>query len=207
MSIFRKLAARTLSAVRSLLVSKHLVKRGGSFVPLSGSKLIFAKGSTICLRGVLRLGANCIRPNGRSSIVRMDKRSRIDVNGDFSFFYGADVILFEDALLELGAGFINSDCRIRCHEHIRIGEGCAISHEVTIMDSDAHLLNGKKSQGPVIIEDHVWIGTRVTILNNVTIGEGSVVAAGSIVTKDVPSHSLVAGVPAKVIKNGITWAK
>lgn len=52
----------------------------------------------------------------------------------------------------------------------------------------------------VVIEDDVWIGTRATILHGVTVGRGSIVAAGAVVTKDVPRYSIVAGVPAQVIK-------
>tara|TARA_A100001391_G_C5079914_1_gene279860 strand:- start:4151 stop:4474 length:324 start_codon:yes stop_codon:yes gene_type:complete len=52
----------------------------------------------------------------------------------------------------------------------------------------------------VVIEDDVWVGTRAVILHGVTVGRGSIVAAGAIVTKDVPRYSIVAGVPAQVIK-------
>ena len=52
----------------------------------------------------------------------------------------------------------------------------------------------------VVIEDDVWIGTRSIILPGVTIGKGSVIAAGSVVTKDVPPYNLVGGIPAKIIK-------
>ena len=57
---------------------------------------------------------------------------------------------------------------------------------------------------PVVIEDDVWIGANSTILKGVTIGEGSVVAAGSVVTKNVPAYTIVGGVPAKIIKNRFT---
>jgi len=56
------------------------------------------------------------------------------------------------------------------------------------------------STSTVIIEDDIWIGANAVVLPGVTIGHHSVVAAGAVVTKDVPPHSLVAGVPAKVIK-------
>ena len=53
---------------------------------------------------------------------------------------------------------------------------------------------------PMIIKDNVWIGMSAIILKGVTIGEGAIVAAGAVVTRDVPAHAIVAGVPAKVIK-------
>nr|MBQ4455475.1 acyltransferase [Clostridia bacterium] len=122
--------------------------------------------------------------------------------------YGADIVLFKGAALELGKdSFINSDCKIRCHRKIVIGDDCAISHDFTVMDSDAHKLNGHSSTEPVIIGNHVWIGTRVTILNGVHVGDGAVIAAGSIVTRDVPPGTLVGGVPMKVIKENVTWEK
>ena len=71
------------------------------------------------------------------------------------------------------------------------------------MDSNAHYLNDDKNEKPVFIKDNVWIGTRVTVLSGVTIGEGAVVGANSLVTKDVPPYSLVAGVPARVIKEKV----
>ena len=62
---------------------------------------------------------------------------------------------------------------------------------------------GNTEDEPIIIEDDVWIGRRAIILGGVTIGKGSVVGAGAVVTKDVPPYSVVGGVPAKVIKNRI----
>ena len=56
------------------------------------------------------------------------------------------------------------------------------------------------SKGPVIIGNNVWIGDKATVLPNVTIGDGAVIAANAVVTKDVPPYSIVAGNPAKVIK-------
>lgn len=157
------------------------------------------------LNGDLKLNANRTGHNGRSSVLRIDENSVLECNG-FSFMYGADVILFKNSHLVLGKGsFINSDCKIRCHKEITIGEGCAISHDFTVMDSDAHELNGSRNTNPVHIGKHVWIGTRVTILNGVMVGDGAVIAAGSLVTKDVPARVLVGGVPAKVLKEKVEW--
>lgn len=101
--------------------------------------------------------------------------------------------------------YINHRTELRCYEKINIGNRCAISWDVTIMDTDYHQIDTIKHIAPTIIEDHVWVGCKSVILKGVTIGEGSIVAAGSIVTKNVPPYTLVAGNPAKVIKEKISW--
>lgn len=162
--------------------------------------------SKIVLDGNLILNGNRMGENGRSSILRMDEGSLFHVKGKFNFFYGADIILFKNSVLTLDEGsFINSDCKIRCHKNISIGKYCAISHDFTVMDSDAHKINGIKQTKPVSIGNHVWIGTRVTILKGVTIGDGAVLAAGAVVTHDIPSGCMAGGVPAKIMKRDVIW--
>jgi acetyltransferase-like isoleucine patch superfamily enzyme len=84
---------------------------------------------------------------------------------------------------------------------IIIGNNVDIGQETNIWTAE-HDPNSDKHEtriGKVVIEDYVWLATRVTILPDVTIGKGAVVATGSIVTKSVPSMAIVAGVPAKII--------
>lgn len=84
-----------------------------------------------------------------------------------------------------------------------IGNNVRIAPYTVILDSDFHDLKDHFSMGPsrpVIIEDDVWLATRSTILKGVTIGRGAVVAAGAVVTKDVPPYCIAAGVPARVIR-------
>jgi acetyltransferase-like isoleucine patch superfamily enzyme len=57
----------------------------------------------------------------------------------------------------------------------------------------------------VRIGDHVWIGARAAVLKGVTIGDGAIVAAGAMVTHDVPARALVAGVPARLVREGVEW--
>lgn len=163
--------------------------------------------AVIDIRGKLSLNQNTFGENGRSTILRMDENSNLIVKGGFDIFYGGDIICFPGAKLVMGSGFINSDVKIRCTEKITIGEHVAISHDVTIMDSDAHFIDREDyvKTIPVHIGNHVWIGTKVTILKGVTIGNGAIIAAGAVVNRDVPAHSMVAGVPARVINNSISW--
>ena len=110
---------------------------------------------------------------------------------------------------------------IMAEERIEIGSCCLISWNVGIADSDFHPLDPAARRqdalalapylknrpprpeirtAPVLIRDNVWIGMGAVILKGVTIGENSVVAAGAIVTRDVPPNTVVAGNPARVVK-------
>lgn len=176
-------------------------------IPFKGTYFFLDPSVRIDIKGRLRLNTNCFQENGRVTNLRMDASSQLKVRGNFDIYYGGDIICFTGSSLELGNGFCNSNLILRCMEKIVIGEGVAISHNVTIMDSDAHdILDGKhqKTQ-PVKIGNHVWIGTGAKILKGVTIGDGAIVAAGAVVVKDIPAGCMVAGVPAKVIKKGIQW--
>lgn len=78
-----------------------------------------------------------------------------------------------------------------------------IGHNVVLATINHDLLpqnNRKNHYAPIKIGNHVWIGSNATVLSGVTIGEWAVVAAGAVVTKDVPPYTMVGGVPAKIIK-------
>ena len=141
------------------------------------------------------------------TLFSMCENSRMIVHGSFSFYSNADISVNENAVLEIGSGFANHGVRIHCFNKIKIGDRVYFGDDVAIRDSDGHEIVGseKPMTLPIVIEDNVWIGARVTIVKGVTIGEGAVVAAGAVVTKDVPPHTMVAGVPAKVIKENVTW--
>jgi len=98
---------------------------------------------------------------------------------------------------------INKGCRLDTRGEIKIGQKVSISQEVVILtaDHDADTQDFVGRTRKVVIEDFVWIGTRAMILPGVTIGKGAIIAAGTLVTKNVDSFAIVAGVPAKFIKN------
>ena len=178
----------------------------GTLMKYEGTKFIFDKNSILNIEGKFTTNDNMKKNNGRTSIIRLDENAKMNTTGETSIYYGADIIVLKDGFLSIGNSFINSDCKIRCYEKIQIGDNCAISHDVTIMDSNAHRLNGEIKKEPIIIENNVWIGTKVTILPGVKIGEGAVIAAGSLINKDIPKNTLVGGMPAKVLKEDIKWS-
>ena len=99
--------------------------------------------------------------------------------------------------------FINSGCHFQDQGGIWIGDGTLIGHNVVLATINHDLNpeeNRKNHYAPITIGAHVWIGSNATILPGVTLGDWAVVAAGAVVTQDVPPRTVVGGVPAKVLK-------
>jgi len=100
--------------------------------------------------------------------------------------------------------FINFDCVFLDLGGITIEDNVLIAPKVSLL-TESHPLNPNERQSlipkPIHIKKNVWIGANATILQGVTIGENSVVAAGSVVSKDVPDNVVTGGIPAKIIKN------
>lgn len=159
--------------------------------------------------GSLEVNASWFKGRGRryKSELRLEAGSSLLCHSDFKLYQGASVYVAPGAVLELKGshGFMNTNSTLNCFCHVEIGDDVGIGDNVTITDSDHHAINGKSPTAPVIIGDHVWICSNAIICKGVSIGDGAVVAAGSVVNKDVPSHSLVGGVPARVLKEGISW--
>lgn len=99
--------------------------------------------------------------------------------------------------------FVNSGCHFQDQGGIEIGDGALVGHNVVLATINHDLTPSKNRENhyaPIKIGKHVWIGSNATILPGVTIGDWAMVAAGAVVNKDVPSFTIVNGVPAKVIK-------
>ena len=99
--------------------------------------------------------------------------------------------------------FINSGCCFQDQGGIELGDGCMIGHQVVIATLNHDLMPERRASmipAKVTLGRNVWVGAHATILPGVTIGDNSVVAAGAVVTKDVPANCVAAGVPARVVK-------
>lgn len=140
--------------------------------------------------------------------------ARVRFWGPVRLFIGSHCAFFDDVIVS-GVGEIHIGNRttighnsvLVCRERIEIGDDCMLAAFCYVLDVDHEYENPGKAipqQGlrikPVVIGNDVWIGAGAIILRGVTIGDGAVVAANSVVTGDVPAYSIVAGSPAKVIK-------
>lgn len=143
----------------------------------------------------------------KESFLSLGEKSKINVTG-FRSYTGVTIRVRNNGFLQLGNNsYINRNSTIDCSEKIIIGNKTIIAENVRIMDSNLHTIvrSNYKKTDPVIIGNHIWIGANSIILPGVTIGDGSIVAAGSVVNKDVPPRSLVGGVPAKVLRTDVDW--
>ena len=139
--------------------------------------------------------------------------SRSHVRGElFTFGHGGKITIGQNC-------YIGSGTRIWSGCHVKIEDHVLIAHGVSIMDNLTHPLDYKARRAhfseitthrhsekidlgdmPVTIRQDAWIGAHSLVLRGVTIGEGAIVAAGSVVTKDVPPFTIVAGNPAKIVR-------
>ena len=136
--------------------------------------------------------------------------SRLHIIGDVSLRPGLSVWAMNSTIVIRNGTVINGPGDIISGLRVEIGEHCQIAQSITILDSDLH----KHATGDnkpvnvfkeVIIGNHCWIGANVMILKGVRIGNGAIVAAGSIVTKDVEERTLVGGIPARKIRDRVVW--
>lgn len=115
---------------------------------------------------------------------------------------GPSIVIEDEVFIGFGCEF-NINCGIRVSKYSNIASGCRfVDHD---HGTEAGKLIGPQQsiKDPILLEKDVWLGCNVVVLKGVTIGEGSVVAAGAVVTKSIPANQIWGGVPAKFIKNRI----
>jgi len=169
------------------------------------SRLISAWWGVSFGRGCVFYGIPCFRRHPRSRIT-------IAANCKFFSTHTSNLIginrpcivstLAEGAAIEIGSNCGFSGTVIGCATKIVIGDDVMCGANTLITDTDWH--SGDPRTGPdapVIIGKNVWLGVNVTVLKGVTIGENTLVASGSVVTRSLPANVIAAGIPAKPVKN------
>lgn len=190
-----KLLKRIQFYIQSLLFKFYNLKKGiclGKNIRIKGFPIVFLKkkGSIILEKNVTLNSSNFgYHINMHSPVKLMADRPN------------AKIIIGENSR-------IHGTC-IHAYKQIKIGKNCLVAANTQIIDGSGHDLclenpsnriNTIGDTKEINIEDNVWIGANCIILPGVTIGEGSVIAAGSVVSKDIPSRCVAAGNPAKIIK-------
>ncbi len=180
-----------------------------------GSRAVVEGAERIRVRdgGALRIGLGSfgLSCEDDTSVVRVREGAELVCDGVVSLQRGVRIVV-DAGRLTIGHGTnVNGiGTKILCAQEITIGADCTFSWDCQVLDNDFHALTRdgveQPSAAPVRIGDRVWLGTRAIVLKGVTIGDGAVVAAGAVVSSDVPAGAIVGGVPAKVIGHADSWA-
>ena len=190
--------------------SKHVSKKNrGCLINEKRTIVQLDKNAHLDLAAHLRTGIRQVKHSKIETRVLLQQNSQMLVDGDFSIYAGSYIRVTPGGKLILHGGFINENVQITVGNVVEIGSDFTCGRDVIIRSYDGHTIEDPNYQisEPIKIGEHVWIGQGATILKGVNIGDGAIIASGALVTKDVPCNCIVAGVPAKVIKEGIRWHK
>ena len=182
-----------INAENSIIKNTHFDICGDNNAITVGSQTII-ENLTFYVRGSghhISIGANCRFTNGGTIWIE-DQDCNLFI-GDNTYIVNADISLTES------------------NSSITIGNNCMFANNIDIRNGDSHSIIDLNSGDrinqakDIEIKDHVWIGAYCKILKGVTINQDAVVGMASVVTRDVPSNTIVGGIPAKVIKGNVTW--
>ncbi len=143
--------------------------------------------------------------------VSKDPESVIHIGSNVILDRGVRLWLSGGARLTIGDNtYLAEGSMVLSQRKVWIGSGCSISWHVLIMDSSSYAVGYGDEEPrvrvqPVFIGDHVWIGCRAVIIKGVSVGTGAVIANNAVVTSDVPPGTMVAGNPARVVREKVVW--
>jgi tetrahydrodipicolinate N-acetyltransferase len=186
-------------ARRAIWVGSHTVVDGADRITVSPG-------------GALRVGLGPfgLTSEHDTSVIRVRPGAALHCEGVVSLQRGIRIVV-DSGRLSIGheTNVNGLGTKILVADSVTIGAGCTFSWDVQILDNDFHTMTvggvQQPSAAPIVIGDRVWVGTRAIVLKGVTIGDGAIVAAGAIVTKDVPAGAVVAGIPAKAVGSADSW--
>lgn len=194
---------------------RRAIQGKGNVLQAQGARLINVELDIIGDDNQIILGQGGVFQNVRFRL--RGNNHRIEFGPNCRITRGA-LIWFEDerCSLQVGAGTTMVEVHIAVTEpgsKVIIGEDCMFANDIDIRSGDSHSIvdavSGERLNfaEDVIIGSHVWIAPHVVVLKGVHVGDHSVIATGSIVTKSCPPNTLVAGNPARVVRSGISWKR
>lgn len=194
-NIYRRLRPTVVKGNNNTVSIKS--KRHGFYVRINGdnNSIDIGENSRLKYTQITIMGDNnhIIAEDGS----KLDGPCKITLEGNSTLYIGRNSGI-------RGVSFVAKDA------NITVGRNCMFSYDVIVRNNDSHKVldqdgNVTNMAQDIVIGDHVWLCERSTILKGVTIGNNSVIAYGAIVTKDCPPNSIMAGNPARVVKQDINW--
>lgn len=214
--VFKLLNLLKTTDVRQTKMLNKLAHKGdGAHITVfHHSNINVAKSATLRIdsKGLLDVNyAHLNREIVTPSTLWLDENASMICHGQVHMYEGTIIIVYPGAVLEVGNNVSLNGCIIQCATSIKIGNNTSVPAGTLVQDTDYHPCYDKEGkpkcyQKPITIGNNVWIASRCIILKGVTIGDGAIIASGSVVTKDIPPYCLAAGNPAKVVReNVISW--
>ena len=166
----------------------------GKIIPYKGAVINLEPDSRIVVgEENIQIGTNKLRGSKAETYIRLRTGAHWNANGRCLISYGATIEVLQNAVLETGYFSMNSFSVLIAAQKITIGQDVMIGRNVVIYDSDFHKINSNHSVSkPVCIQDHVWIASNAMVLKGVEVGAGAVIAANTLVTRDVSDRVMVA---------------
>lgn len=206
---------RRIDVVRSFFYTRKWSAGHGKFVVARKTRIEAGK-KNLMIDGNVHIG--CPKgafghigiPGVDSTLIRVDGDGKLHLREDVYVYAGSRIIVAGQGSVEIGRNTsIAANTYILSRSQIIIGNDCAISWGCQIMDSDFHEIWDEDSEQikdtSVVIGNHVLVCSKVTILKGVKIGNNVIIAANSVVTRDVPNGCVAAGNPAQIIKKNVHW--
>ena len=182
---------------------------GKYFSVLAHCALDVAKSAKIEVGGIFSFGTKRNKKSKLETRLLLEDNSKLSIKGSGHITYGSDVQVFNNASLEIGCDCsINSGFQCVCMEKIVLGNDVHIGRDVWIRDNNGGhsvVIKGNKNTAPVVIGDHVWICSNVSVTKGVTIGEGAIISANSVVNTNIPAHCMASGNPARIVAENVIW--
>lgn len=197
-------------------LKKSVVLNGDSRIGIHHKTLTNLKNSKIIVNnGSLKVGIDFGYFDGGIYDSKIDRcklfmiNSTLEIHGNVSLFPGVIIYAINATIVIRNNTLINGGVEIISLKKIEIGEDCLFAQGTIIRDNDGHFLAAGAPAGNEVAEvkigKHCWIGQRAMILKGVNLADNVVIGAGAVVTGSFPSNVAIAGIPAKVIKENVSW--